>query len=57
MKSCCGDRYGGAAIAAALAAIVADFASIPEPAPAPAGPSITADMLVGNWGLASYHWL
>jgi hypothetical protein len=55
MKFCCGKRFGGATIVAGLAAILAGCASVPEPASAPAGPSITADMLVGNWGLASYH--
>jgi hypothetical protein len=53
MKFGFGNAFGGAILAVGVAATLAGCASAPEPAPAE--PSITADMLVGNWGLASYH--
>ncbi len=55
MKFGFGNRSRRAILAAGLAATLAGCASSPAPAPVPAGPSITGDMLVGNWGLASYH--
>jgi len=48
-----GKAIAGATMAVGLAATLAGCAS--NPATAPAGPIITGDMLVGNWGLASYH--
>jgi hypothetical protein len=55
MKLGYGKTFAGATIAVGLAATLAGCAMAPEPAPAPARPSITADMLIGNWGLASYR--
>ncbi len=50
-----GKTFAGATVAVGLAATLAGCASIPEPAPAPVRPSITVDMLIGKWGLASYR--
>jgi hypothetical protein len=53
MKFGFGKTIAGVTMAVGLAATLAGCAS--NPATAPAGPIITGDMLVGNWGLASYH--
>ena len=53
-----GKRFAAAASGSALAAILAGcMTTTPEPAPvqASARASITPDMLVGKWGLASYR--
>jgi hypothetical protein len=54
-----GKGLAAAALVSALAAILAGcMTTSPEPAPAPAAaarPSITSEMLVGKWGLASYR--
>ena len=51
-----GRAVRGAALAAILAANLAGCSSFgPEPAATAARPTVTVDMLVGNWGLAAYH--
>jgi hypothetical protein len=53
-----GKGFAAAASGSAMAAILAGcMTTSPEPAPAPmaARPSITSEMLVGKWGLASYR--
>ena len=54
-----GRAVGGAAFAAILAASLAvGLAGCswgPEPAATMARPTVTVEMLVGNWGLAAYH--
>jgi hypothetical protein len=49
-------RRGGAlALVGLLAAFLAGCGETPPPTPAIVGPAVTADQLVGKWGLASYH--
>jgi hypothetical protein len=49
-------RHGGAlALVGLLAAFVAGCGETPPPTPAIVAPAVTADQLVGKWGLASYH--
>ena len=49
-------RRGGAlALVGLLAAFVAGCGETPPPSPAIVAPAVTADQLVGKWGLASYH--
>jgi hypothetical protein len=55
MKLGFGKAFGGASVVAGLAATLASCSSDFESTPPPARPSVTVDMLVGNWGLASYH--
>src|SRR5271169_5146320 len=49
-------RRGGAlALVGLLAAFLVGCGETPPPAPAIVGPAISADQLVGKWGLASYR--
>ncbi len=50
-----GRAVAGAAFAAILAASLAGCSWGPEPAATAARPTVTAEMLIGNWGLAAYH--
>jgi hypothetical protein len=43
------------ALASLAAAFLAGCATEPPPAPVVAAPAISADQLVGKWGLASFH--
>ena len=46
---------GAWAFAGIAAALLAGCASEPPPAPVVAAPAVSADQLVGKWGLAAYH--
>ena len=48
-------RVGALALAGLVSAFVAGCGETPPPAPAIVAPAISADQLVGKWGLASYH--
>jgi hypothetical protein len=49
-------RRGGAlALAGVLAAFLAGCGETPPPTPAIVAPAVSADQLVGKWGLASYR--
>ena len=49
-------RRGGAlALVGLLAAFLAGCGETPPPTPAIVAPAVSADQLVGKWGLASYH--
>ena len=48
-------RVGALALAGLVAAFVVGCGETPPPAPAIVAPAISADQLVGKWGLASYH--
>ena len=48
-------RVGALALAGLVAAFVAGCGETPPPVPTIAAPAVSADQLVGKWGLASYH--
>ena len=48
-------RGGALALAGALAAFLAGCGETPSPTPAIVAPAVSADQLVGKWGLASYR--
>ncbi len=48
-------RSSALALGGLVAAFLAGCASEPPPSPVVAAPAISADQLVGKWGLASYH--
>ena len=48
-------RVGALALASLVSAFVAGCGETPPPAPAIVAPAVSADQLVGKWGLASYH--
>jgi hypothetical protein len=49
------DRGGALVVAGFAAALLVGCATQPAPPPVAATPSVSAEALVGKWGLASYH--
>lgn len=48
-------RGGALALGVLAAALLAGCAGEPAPAPVVSAPAVSADQLIGKWGLASYH--